>query len=79
MAVELFALREVVERMNNRFGHNIQLSCLGACDQKPSCLSFLQKNHQPKHLIRDMHSRWLVPSSETHKVNTLMASGSVLH
>ena len=79
MASEIFALNQVFEALNHRFRHNFRLNCFGACDRKPCCLSFLHKNHKPKHLTGDILAREVVPDGETHKVNALMANCSVLH
>lgn len=65
MGSELFALKEICDAVRRRFPHhNMRVSPFGACDRRPCCLQFLQKNHEPKHLTGDMLAREVIGNGE---------------
>lgn len=71
MGSELFALKEMCRAVQWRFPHHsFQLNVVGACDQRPCCLEFLQKNHQPQHLTMEIQ-REVVGSGEEAKAMAL--------
>lgn len=58
MGSELFALKALCNKITEVFPkHSITVAPFAACDRKPCCLHFLEKNHQPKHLMADILNR----------------------
>jgi len=76
MASEMFALQEVFNGLKLRSRHNLRLNCFAVCDRKPCCLSFLDKNHKPKHLTGDILAREVVQNGEAKQVHALMLQNS---
>jgi hypothetical protein len=59
MGSELFALKEMFKALQQLGLHHVSftVNSFAVCEKQPSCLEFMQKNHQPKHLLGDILER----------------------
>jgi hypothetical protein len=59
MGSELFALKEMFKALHQLGLHHVSftVNSFAVCEKQPSCLEFMQRNHQPKHLLGDMLNR----------------------
>jgi hypothetical protein len=59
MGSELFALKEIFKSLQQLGLHRVSftVNSFAVCEKQPSCLEFMQRNHQPKHLLGDILKR----------------------